>query len=441
LGEISQASPTDIAATPTPAETPSVEPSPLPGTQPSIVAPISNESPTEPSVEVVTQSGTVSVPNQGALDLLSSLHFTLGLRGGYDTNTGTSASQSGSFYTTESASVSYNFPGQQTQLDLLAGGALTDFVSGTSGGRNEVNSYLSLTVSHNYSTRLKLDASVYATYQAEPDFSSDAGTNNRQGNFFQTLDSLSAAYHWSSRLSTVTSYKFRAIEYDQSSVGTSTNRVENTFGQELRFNLAHKGTTLVGEYRFEAINYDMFAPRNSMTDFALAGVDEDFTSHLRLVARGGATFRTYNDDGSRTDPHFEGSLSYAGAHHSTLGLTASYGVEEPSSPQILSRTTFRTGLQVRYGLTARITLSGSGYYHHDQNEGLTSTGTGTTSPNFSQDSIDLSVDATYTINRHFSFNIGYEYSDVTSGSSTAAQTAGLGAYSRSRSFAGLTFTF
>src|SRR4029077_1689191 len=203
--------------TPSPDETPSVEPSPIPGTQPSTVASasISNESPTEPAVEVVTQSGTVSVPSQGALDLLSSLHFTLGLRGGYDTNTGTSASQRGSFFTTESGSISYNFPGQQTQLNLLAGAALTDFVTGSNGGGNEVNSYLSLTVTHNYSTRLKLDVSVFATYQAEPDFSSDAGTNSRQGNFFQTLDSLSAAYHWSARLSTVTSYKFRAIEYDQ----------------------------------------------------------------------------------------------------------------------------------------------------------------------------------------------------------------------------------
>ena len=401
----------------------------------------------EPAVEIVAQTGTVSTEDQGSgADLLSRLpfHFSLGVHGGYDDNVDASGAERGSWFTNGGVSLSYDLPSERTRLNLRAGADLTYYPDETMGRTNDVNAYVDLSLTHSISTRLKLSASVDATYRTEPDFSSNVGVENRRANYFHMLDSLSAEYHWTLRFSTVTSDKFRLVQYDSSSIGASLNRFEDTIGEEFRFNLLRRDTTLVGEYRFEIVDYDSF-PRDSTTNFALVGVDQDFTPQLKAVVRGGATFRSYNDDGNRTDPHFESSLAYTGAHHSTLSWTTSYGIEEPNSSAILSRTTFRTGLELKYGITARIIATVNGYYHHDENQGFNSAGSspvsstggspGTVSSGFSADSYDVAVDARYVINRRFSFDLGVQRSVISSSGEASPN------YVRNRYSAGLTFTY
>jgi hypothetical protein len=244
----------------------------------------------------------------------------------------------------------------------------------------------------------------------------------------------------------VTSDEFDRIQYDSSSIGTSINRSEDKVGEEFRFSW-HPDIILIANYRFQIVHYDSL-PLDSTTHFALAGIEKEFNPQLKAVVRAGATFRSYKDDGSRTDPNFEGSLVYAGAHNSSLSWNIRYGVEEPNStastatPAILSRTTLRTGLQLGYLLSARIRASLSGYYHHDENQGFNSTGkvssgfnsTGKVSSGFSSDSFDVSLGVRYAIRRYFTFDLDYQHSEVTSGQS------GQG-YSRNRYSAGLTLTY
>ena len=259
-------------------------------------------------------------------------------------------------------------PKGQTQIHLLAGAGFTYFFDAANTRTNDVNTNLTLSLTHQSSARLSFAASVYAAYQTEPDFSSNVGPENVRANFFHTADSLSVTYHWLLRFTTVTSYNFRLIKYDESSIGMLQDRVENTFGEQFQFSLSSR-TNLVAEYRFEIIDYDT-APRDSITHFVLAGVDHNFTEQLKLHARAGETFRSYKDDGDQADPYFEGSLSYANTDRSSLSWTMNYGVEEPNTAGVLLRTTFRTGLQLRYGLSARISSTAAIYYHHDENEGL-----------------------------------------------------------------------
>jgi hypothetical protein len=287
-----------------------------------------------------------------------------------------------------------------------------------------------LSLSHNISLRLKLDATIYATYRTEPDFSSDVGLNTRSNNFFQTDDRFSAKYDWLLHFSTVTSYRFRLVQYEGSSLGSLQNRVENTFGEELRFNLWPL-TTVLGEYRFEVINYES-ALRDSTTHFTLVGVDQSLSPQLRFVVRGGATFRAYTNDGDRIDPHFEGSLTYTGAHHLSLGWNTSYGIEEANATDASNRTTFRTGLSLKYGLSARLSSTVSAYYHHDENEagnllGKVSTG-------FSEDAFEISLGVRYAIYRRFNVDLGYIRSQVNSGEAGRS-------YSRNRYTIGLNFTY
>jgi hypothetical protein len=291
-----------------------------------------------------------------------------------------------------------------------------------------VNANVTLSLTHNSSTRLSFYVSVYAVYQTEPDFKSDVGPENVRADHFETSDIFSVTYHWLPQFATITSYTFRRIKYDESSIGAFQDRVQNTLGEVFQFSRSSR-TNLVGEYRFEMISYDT-APSSSVTHFVLAGFEHKLTEHLTLNARGGETFRSYDIGMDTVDPYFEGSLRF-GSPGRSLNWTASYGTEEPNVPGALARTTFRTGVELTYGLSARISSTAAVYYHHDENEGLISPGTGSGG---SQDSFDLTLGLRYTINQHFALHIDYSRSSVGSLGSTPG-------YSRNRYFAGLSFTF
>ena len=151
------------------------------------------------------------------------------------------------------------------------------------------------------------------------------------------VDIFALTYHWSSRLSLVTSYTFERVQYFSSSNGNSQNgvqntlaqnRIQNTFGEAVQFSLTSR-TVLVGEYRFEAIDYDT-APTNSTTNFILAGVNHNLTEHLIVHVRGGESFRSLENEGNMASPYFEGSLGYVSSNHS-LNWTTSYGYESPTA--------------------------------------------------------------------------------------------------------------
>jgi hypothetical protein len=389
----------------------------------------------ESTAEGVAQSRTVPVEDNAGSSSLSRfpLHFSLSTEGGYDDNVNTTSTRNGSLFTSGRLTLSCDVNTDRTQLRVFSGGGVTYFPDRTPGRPYDVNSSIALSLTQSVSLKLTIDASVYAAYQTEPDFSSDVGPDSRQGNFFYTADRLSATYQWYIRFSTVSSYNFRLVRYDNSSVGTFQDRMEDTFGEEFRFHLLPR-TILVGEYRFEVIDYDR-APRDSTSHFALGGVNYSFTPQLNLVTRGGATFRSYKNDGNRIEPYFEGSLDYQVARASSLTWTARYGVEEPNLAEALTRTTFRTGLQLKYGLSARVSSTLAAYYHHDENKSLNLFGTvGPVSAPFSEDAFDVTVGTRYEINPHWAVYVGFDHSEIISGASARS-------YSRNRYSAGLSLSF
>ncbi len=384
-----------------------------------------------PSVEVFSQNH--NLPGAGVAPALAfprlPFQVTLATQVGYDDNAGTNNTDSGSPFFNESVTLFYALNTERTQLSILSGGGFNYFTQDTGGQSHDISSYLTLALTHNIVQRLQLAINVYAAYQTEPDFSSDVGPNSRSGNYFHTEDTLSATYQWSTRLSNVSTYQFRRIKYDDPSVALFSDRVEHTLGEQLRYNLRQR-TTLVGKYSFTLINYDTF-PLDSMTHTIQVGVDQGLTSRLSATARGGASFRSYTSMSDiQTNPSFEASLNYVGAHHSSLSWMINYGVEEAGTSSPSTRMTFRTGLLFSYALTSRITSNVTLFYHHDEDQGASSGSAGV----FSQDSFDFSLNLFYRINRHFSLQLGFERSDVSSGATTPG-------YSRDRYFSGLTFNF
>jgi len=360
------------------------------------------------------------------------IQITAGGDAGYDDNVTLQPSGEGSIFTRENVVLTYNRPVERTQFFVVGVGRFSQYFDVS--GQNETAGNVTLSLTHNFSSRLSFYASVYGTYQNQPNFQSNVGPENVRSPFFDTVDIFALTYHWSSRLSLVTSYTFERVQYFSSSNGNSQNgvqntlaqnRIQNTFSETFQFSLTSR-TVLVGEYRFEAVDYDTAPTNNSTTNSVLAGVNHNLTEHLIVHVRGGESFRSLENEGTTVSPYFEGTLGYVSSNHS-LNWTSSYGYESPTATGVTTTQTLRTGLNLTYDLTSRLSSSTGVYYHHDANTG----GTGSTG---TQDSFDLTLGLRYTINKRFTLHADYNH--TTQGS--LGTTPG---YSRNRYSAGLSYTY
>jgi hypothetical protein len=357
------------------------------------------------------------------------LDITAGVDMGYDdhvlgSNATTSSSGQSSFFARENVVLSYDRPRERTELRLVAVGRFSQFFD---LGTDDKDVSVTLALTHNFSTRLSFRADVYAAYQTEPNFQSNVGPENVRAPHFNTHDILSVTYRWFPRFAMVTSYTLNRILYAQSSsVGTASNRTQQTLGEQFRFSLTSR-TNLISEYRFETINYDSTSNRNSIIHFALAGVDHRLTEHISFDVRGGESFLSLENDGNSVSPYFEGGLDYKRSNHSLTWMT-SYGFEAPTAANVSTRKTWRTGLNLTYQLTSRVHSTATVYYNHNENEGSTSSGTG------AQDSIQLTLGLRYTITRRLALHADYQHTMQSSQGSTSG-------YSRNRYSAGLTYTY
>jgi Putative beta-barrel porin 2 len=345
------------------------------------------------------------------------IQITAGLDFGFDDNATLTPSGKGSLFIGENVVLTYSRPSERTQFSVLGIGRFDQYFN---VNRNDVDGNITMSLTHNFSTRLSFYASVFAAYQTEPNFRSNVGPENVIADHFYTTDIFSLTYHWSTRFSMITSYKFNLVKYADASIGNSQDRVDDTLGEEFQFSLTRR-TKLIGEYRFETINYDT-APTDSTTHFILAGINHNLTEHLIVRARAGESFRSLESDGSMASPYFEGVVDYISSNH-TLSWTSSYGFESPTAAGVTTTKTWRTGLTLTYGLTSRLSSTTGIYYHHDENEGA-----GT------QDSFDLTAGLRYTINKHFTLHLDYNHSTLGSSGSTPG-------YSRNSYFGGLTYTY
>jgi len=377
------------------------------------------------------QDAASSTSEEAGVSLVPSVpvRITAGVDIGYDdhvigSSATTSSSGQSSFFARENVTLSYDRLKERSELHLLAVGRFDQFFD---AGTDDKDGNVTLSLTHNFSTRLSFRADLYGEYLTEPNFQSNVGPENVRSPHFVTNDIFTVTYHWLPRLTTVTSYTVRRIQYTASSIGASQNRVQTTLGEQLQFSLTRR-TNLVGEYRFEIINYDT-APLDSTIHFLLAGIDHHLTEHLFFRMRGGESFRSLENDGDTANPYFEGGLDYVSSNHS-LEWTTTYGFEQPTAGGVSTRKTLRTGLNLTYGLTSRVHSTAGVNYHHDENEG----GSSGTSSVGSQDSLELSLGLRYTINKRFAFHVDYTHSAISSQGSTPG-------YSRNRYSAGLTLTY
>ena len=384
------------------------------------------------SSEATAQEAVGSTEEEAGLSWFPAvpLHITAGVDLGYDdhvlrSNATTNSSGQSSFSARENVVLSYDRGRERTQVKFIGVGRFTQNLD---AGTDDKDGTVTLSLTHNYSTRLSFYTSVYAAYQTEPDFQSDVGPENVRSNHFDTRDIFAVTYHWLPRFATITSYTFHGVKYDESSaIGSFQDRVDHTLGETFQFSLTPR-TDLTATYSFKIVDYDT-APRDSVTHSALAGFDHHFTEHITLHVTAGESFRFPQEGQSSANPNVITALNYVRSNHSLI-WTTSYGFEESNRQNATSRTTIRTGLILKYDLTSRIGATARIFYHHDDNKGGS---TGTSSVG-SQDTFDMSLGLRYTINKHFAAHVDYQHT-------TQGASGSRSGYSRNRYFAGFTYTY
>lgn len=384
-------------------------------------------SPFGPTVEVVTQKGVISSESAAAVvaqEIFTRVQVFASLRAGYDSNSRTQQSAQGSWFTRQNVSLSYHLPSRTTQLGIVAA-----LGASTYRDRTTVNVFFDLSLSRQITRRLSFNARVSAIYTSEPNLNANVGTNTFAGNYFNLNGNLFASYALTPLLSTVGSFGFMVIRYENDITAAFIDREQYTLGEQLRFSLS-KTTVLTGSYRLLFVDY-VHAPFDSITQFALAGWEYRFSSHLSGQFSAGASYRSHSEGRSQTDPNFNGSLDYAYGKNS-LSWTTSYGVGQPSTRGTVTQTTFRTGLTATHSFTGRISSSlGVSYSHNEKQQGTSLAAIG---PAFSEDIIGISLNGRYQFNSRLAFDLGLLHSEISSGQSFSD-------YSRNRVSVGASYLF
>src|SRR5881397_1254298 len=193
-----------------------------------------------PVSKVLSQEAVSSTFEQAGLGWLPAIpiQISAGLDAGYDDNVALSTSGQGSVFARENVVLTYARPGERTQFFVVGVGRFSQYFDVSGEGETAGNVTMSLT--HNFSSRLSFYASLYGTYQNEPSFTSNVGPQNVRTPYFDTVDIFALTYHWLLRFSTVTSYAFERVQYFSSSTANSQNRVQNTFSEQFQFSLTSR---------------------------------------------------------------------------------------------------------------------------------------------------------------------------------------------------------
>ena len=354
------------------------------------------------------------------------------LTGGYDDNVNTRPTGSPSWYANPSAVFTYQFGNPRLAMDLIAGAGITYYFDHPSGRDYDPNVYLRLSLVYKASERLTFDVSAFATYQAQPDVTSALSANRRLGNFFRSLDTISAHYRWTPRFSTTTTYNFSAIEY-QNSTASSRDRSENQLGEEVRY-LFFPTTTVTAGYRIGITDYQTTG-HNPISQTLTAGLDQTFGPHLTGTFRGGLQLRS-----GQTSPYIDAGLHYLFGSRTHLIWTNRYSIEESGTGAGSGRETFRTNLLLNYRVTARISANLAVSYQNGTGAQGADTGFNGGVAGGAENVFDVSAGVRYAITPSLVVNAGYRYTELDRGSTSAIASQLLG-YTRNRYFAGLTFTF
>ncbi len=294
---------------------------------------------------------------------------------------GTSAYQDSNIFGAASGEISsmvYNFTGAisyngsiDDQTFASASYELSnDYETDRPGTKNLTNHSLNARLAHSFSSASNIDVSGAYNISQNP----QSLLNGVPLNTDQSLKrgQFDARYTTAAGQKTGVVVKYRYIDYsyDDATLGTNLDHSESLAGLELSYALLPE-TKLVGEYRYQSIDYRSgSSTKDKTSNFLMGGVDYNPGKDLLVSTRAGFESRHRDSEPNATAPYAELSARYTYAEGSFLAVGYTYTIEEPSDIVNYTDTNVnRFFANVQHRLTGTITASGSLTYEPSRLQG------------------------------------------------------------------------
>lgn len=386
----------------------------------------------ETSLELAEETfiGEENIPQEAWTDIGEGrfekrpFRYSFAIYEGYNSNVeGSSTDPVESLYTAIAAGMDYAFGSSRLDLGITLDAEVGLYYNSDRLQDDGLFPNVTLGLNANYSATSRLDLSFVnsTALLSQPDFASGTGgPSNYQGDYITSSTTLSAAYRWSDRFSTVTSYAPFVTYYFQPT-GDNLSNFDQTIGQQ--FVLQWKPLTqLVAEYRFNLRNYFELADYNSLGNYALLGFNYKPGKRTAVIFRGGAEQRisqnpiaggTYNYIGPFGELNFE----YALGERTKIGLNSRYGSTATGVTDYTQNQQFLVGLSASHSLGRRLSL---GAFVNYQNNAYAQPGGEVDgvdlTPSFSYNVFNAGLNAGYYIfPDKWSLQAGYTFTTQVSG--------------------------
>jgi Putative beta-barrel porin 2 len=307
-------------------------------------------------------------------------------------------------FTSLQAQVNYKFGGPRLQLNSSLNAGVTYNYNISQGV--QYNGRFTLAAVYLLTPRLTISGNTAIGFQPQQNGGGANFANQFTGSMFYTNTSLQAAYQWSEKFSTVTSYS-GTVNYYFDQQGNKQQGANNqsfwqsTITQSFNWLLLPK-TTITAQYLGTPTIFGN-SGLNNFGNGVQVGFTQVFNPRFKWTLLGGCQV---NSNPARVLPTGQTNLSYQFGPASTLTWNAQLGTQASSISGVGVTPTFSSGLAISHAFTSRISAN-LGFNFQEmfyQNQPGTSS--------FNQTTFNVTLGANYRINSHISLTASYQYTDV-----------------------------
>ena len=333
---------------------------------------------------------------------------TAGVGMGYDSLNykATDAADIDSLFIQGGLGLNYSDADQISPYDLGVDFGVINYLDSTNRAQDtDYSARVVFNVAHSASERLKFTNNFYLTYEVEPNFGLGASTALRNGQYFYGYNSFAAAYAWSERFSTTTSYTFDGIKYEDRDIGRFEDRFSHLISQQFSWAWT-KTTKLVAEYRYRTVDYRS-ADNDFSSHYVLAGVDKAWSERTAGSFRAGAEMYSSNRS-KETAPYFEASLNHATSDRTTVQVFTAVGFDGSEVGNYGSRYSYRLGASAAHQVSKRLRVNGGLNYAYSTFDGIG------IAPDVNEHELSATAGLGYQVWNNVSLDANYSYTLLTS---------------------------
>jgi hypothetical protein len=299
------------------------------------------------------------------------LTFRLGASAYYDSNIfGGATGVIDSMVYNLTGAISYNGSIDDQTFASASYELSNDYVVDRPGDKNLTSHSLNGRVAHSFSSATNVDVNASYDIARNPQSLLAGVPLNTDQSFkrFEFDGKLSTTA--GQKTGVVGKYRYIDTRYDNPGLAADLDHSENLVGLELSYAMLPQ-TKLVGEYRYQAIDYASGGSiKNKTSNFLMAGADYSPSQELLMSGRVGFEARNREAAPDTTTPYVELSSHYTYAEGSFLAAGYNYTIEEASDAvRFYDSKVSRFFINVQHRLSGTFTASGSITYGPAQLQG------------------------------------------------------------------------